>query len=58
MKGSGYYFSKTGYEVSERFIKQTDIVMVQEGKTFKKGNCEVCGLVYDYIGKRKDNKNM
>jgi hypothetical protein len=43
MKGSGYYFAKTGYEVSESFIKQKDTVMVQKSEQFIDNNCEVCG---------------
>ncbi|MBQ4069438.1 MAG: ThiF family adenylyltransferase [Lachnospiraceae bacterium] len=42
MKGSGYYFSQTGYEVSEKFLNQNDIMMVQEGEKFSKKNCELC----------------
>ncbi|MCQ2524455.1 MAG: ThiF family adenylyltransferase [Lachnospiraceae bacterium] len=43
MKGAGYYFTKTGYKVSERYTNQKDVVMVQEGKLFANENCEVCG---------------
>lgn len=43
MKGAGYYFTKTGYKVSERYINQKDVVMIQEGKLFVNENCEVCG---------------